>query len=244
MLKKALILAFNIFAGTALLAQEKTSPPLYDNTGGLYVQGGLNLANVSTNSNGSVNSAKTLASFNIGLKGDIPLASMLSLQIGAEFTGKGSRADYNSSLYTGSYTFRPYYIEVPINLVVKLPIAPHIAVMLGGGGYGAAGVAGKYQTDISSVVGSGSSSQAIKWTNSNDVTTGSANGSGAGVLRRYDFGLNFLAGLEIGPAQLSFNYGLGLTKLASDADNNDDKDKNRVFSINLAFQLFHFHPNN
>jgi hypothetical protein len=239
MYKKTLLLALWAMTGTAAFAQEnKTADDrLFTNTGGIYVKGGLNLANVSTQSDGSINSAKTRASFNVGLMGDIPLAPVLSLQVGAEFTGKGSRAQYNSSLYTGTYTFRPYYIEVPVNLVVKIPVAPHIAVILGGGGYGAAGVAGKYKTDISSVVGSGSSSQNIKWTNSDDVTTGTPNGSGVGVLRRYDFGLDFLAGVEVGPVQLSLNYGLGLTKLSSTADNTNDSDKNRVLSLNLAFRL-------
>jgi hypothetical protein len=215
----------------------ETGNGLFTNKGGLYIKGGLNLANVTTTSDGAVNSAKTRGSFNVGLLGDIPLASVLSLQVGAEFTGKGSRAQYNSSLYTGTYTFRPYYIEVPVDLVVKLPVGPQMAILVGAGGYGAVGVAGNYQTDVVSGAGSSTSSQSIKWTNSNDVTTGNENGSGAGVLRRYDFGLNFLAGLEVGPVQMTAGYDMGLTKLSSTADNNDDNDKNRVWSLNLAFRL-------
>jgi hypothetical protein len=209
----------------------------YTNTGGLYIKGGLNLANVSTSSDGSVNSAKTRGSFNVGFVGDIPLADVFSLQIGAEFTGKGSKAQYNSSLYTGTYTFRPYYIEVPVDAVVKIPVGPQVAIMLGAGGYGAVGVAGNYETDVTSGAGNATSKQNIKWTDSGDVTTGSENGSGAGVLRRYDFGLNFLAGIEAGPVQITAGYDMGLTKIASDAQNNDDKDKNRVWSLNLAFRL-------
>jgi len=242
MRKKMLISALAVLACTGVMAQETTTTASteggsFTNTGGLYVKGGLNLANVSTSSDGSVNSAKTRASFNAGLMGDIPLANVLSLQIGAEFTGKGSKAQYNSSFYSGMYTFRPYYVEVPVNLVVKIPIAPGAAITLGAGGYGAIGVAGKYETEATSVAGSGTSTQNIKWTDSGDITTGSEDGSGAGVLRRYDFGLNFLGGVELGPAQISVNYGMGLTKLASDANNNNDNDKNRVWSLNLAFRL-------
>jgi len=210
---------------------------LFTNKGGLYIKGGLNLANVTTTSDGAVNSAKTRGSFNIGLLGDIPLADVLSLQIGAEFTGKGSRAQYNSSLYTGTYTFRPYYIEVPVDLAVKIPVGPQMALLLGAGCYGAVGVAGNYETDVVSGAGGSTSSQSIKWTDSGDITTGNENGSGAGVLRRYDFGLNFLAGLEVGPVQMTAGYDMGLTKLSSTADNNDDNDKNRVWSLNLAFRL-------
>lgn len=241
MMRKQLLLSgLAILACAAVMAQTTTRATgngLFTNTGGVYIKGGLNLANVTTNSDGAVNSAHTRGSFNVGFVGDIPLANILSLQIGAEFTGKGSKAQYNSSLYTGAYTFRPYYVEVPVDAVVKLPIGPQVAVIFGGGVYGAMGVAGSYETDVNAGVGSSTSSHSIKWTDSGDVTTGSENGSGAGVLRRYDFGLNFLAGFEVGPVQLTAGYDMGLTKLSSTADNNDNDNKNRVWSINAAFRL-------
>lgn len=240
MLKQLMAMGLSLCVCTAALAQETPptpNPSQYVNTGGLYIKGGLNLANVSTSSDGSVNSAHTRASFNAGLVGDIPLANFLSLQVGAEFTGKGSKAQYNSSLYTGTYTFRPYYVEIPVNAVFKVPLGPGAALLLGAGVYGAMGVAGDYITNVNSGVGSSTSTQSIKWTDQNDVTTGSENGSGAGVLRRYDFGMNYLAGFELGPVQLTANYGMGLTKISSTADNNNDNDKNRVFSINVGFRL-------
>lgn len=240
MLKQLMAMGLSLCVCTAALAQETPptpTPSQYVNTGGLYIKGGLNLANVSTSSDGSVNSAHTRASFNAGLVGDIPLANFLSLQVGAEFTGKGSKAQYNSSLYTGTYTFRPYYVEIPVNAVFKVPLGPGAALLLGAGVYGAMGVAGDYITNVNSGVGSSTSTQSIKWTDQSDVTTGSENGSGAGVLRRYDFGMNYLAGFELGPVQLTANYGMGLTKISSTADNNNDNDKNRVFSINVGFRL-------
>jgi opacity protein-like surface antigen len=241
MRKKIFALGIAVLFCTAVIAQDATTPVpeigQYTNTGGLYIKGGLNLANVSTSSDGSVNSAKTRASFNVGFAGDIPLTNFLSLQAGALFTGKGSRAQYNSSLYSGTYTFRPYYVEVPVNAVFKLPLAQNAAILLGAGVYGAMGVAGDFETDEVSGVGSGTSSQKIKWTNSGDITTGPENGSGAGVLRRYDFGMNYLAGVELGPVEITANYGMGLTKISSTADNNNDNDKNRVWSIDLGFRL-------
>jgi hypothetical protein len=213
MRKELLALGIAMLACTAVMAQDAPPPPpspgLYTNTGGIYIKGGLNLANVSTSSDGSVNSAHTRASFNAGFVGDVPLTNFLSLQLGAVFTGKGSKAQYNSTLYSGTYNFV----------------------------YGAVGVAGNYEADATSGAGSSTSTQAIKWTNSGDITTGPENGSGAGVLRRYDFGMNYLAGLELGPVQITANYGMGLTKISSNADNNNDDDKNRVFSINLGFRL-------
>jgi hypothetical protein len=243
MRKNYFMLGCALLACTALMAQNTTTivtsseTGLFTNTGGIYLKGGLNLANVSTSSDGSVNSAKTRASFNAGFMGDIPLTDFLSLQLGASFTGKGSRAQYSSTFYTGTYTFRPYYVEIPVNLVFKIPVAPDVAIMLGGGGYAAMGVAGNYETDIASGAGTSSSNQTIKWTDAGDITTASENGSQTGVLRRYDFGLNFLGGVEVGPVQMTANYGMGLTKISSTADNNNDDDKNRVWSLNLAFRL-------
>lgn len=221
----------------AQTASEDPGGGLFTNHGGLYVKGGLNLANVTTTANGAVNNATTRASFNVGFLGDLPLANVLSLQIGAEWTGKGSKAQYNSATYTGIYTFRPYYLEVPVDLVVKLPVGPGAAILIGAGGYGAMGVAGDYITTINSAAGSATTSNTIHWTSSNDVTTGNENGSAPGVLRRYDFGGNFLAGVQAGPVQLTAGYDLGFTKISSTSANNNDNDKNRVFSVNLAFRL-------
>jgi hypothetical protein len=240
MRKKLIASGVAVLLCTAVMAQDATTTVSvngYTNTGGLYIKGGLNLANVSTSSDGSVNSAKTRASFNAGFVGDIPLTNFLSLQLGAVFTGKGSKAQYNSSLYSGTYNFRPYYVEVPVNAVFKLPLAQNAAILLGAGVYGAIGVTGDYETTTASGAGGGTSSQSIKWTNSGDITTGPENGSGAGVLRRYDFGMNYLAGLELGPVQITADYGMGLTKISSTADNNNDNDKNRVWSLNLGFRL-------
>jgi hypothetical protein len=240
MLKQLIAMGMTVCVCTAAMAQDAPAPPTpagYVNTGGLYIKGGLNLANVSTSSDGSINSANTRASFNVGLRGDLPLANFLSLQIGAEFTGKGSRAQYNSSLYTGTYTFRPYYVEIPVNAVFKVPLGPGAAILVGGGVYGAMGVAGDYVTNVTSAVGSSTSTSSIKWTDSGDITTGGENGSGAGVLRRYDFGMNYLAGVELGPVQITANYGMGLTKIYSTADNNNDNNKNRVWSVNFGFRL-------
>ncbi|TDW99554.1 outer membrane beta-barrel protein [Dinghuibacter silviterrae] len=240
MRKNMLLSCLALLGATAVMAQTTTTHTensLFSNVGGLYIKGGLNLANVTTTSDGGVNSAHTRASFNAGLLGDIPLADLFSLQIGAEFTGKGSRAQYNSSLYTGTYTFRPYYIEVPVDAVLKLPVGPQVALLLGAGGYAAMGVAGNYVTNVTSAAGSSTSTSTIKWTDSGDFTTGSENGSGAGVLRRYDFGLNFLLGFELGPVQLTAGYDMGLTKIASSSSNNNDEGKNRAFSLNLAFRL-------
>ena len=56
------------------------------------IRGGLNLANISTTENGRVNEANQLTSFQVGIIGEVPLGtSVLSLQPGLLYTGKGSK---------------------------------------------------------------------------------------------------------------------------------------------------------
>jgi hypothetical protein len=58
---------------------------------GVILRGGLNLANVSVTDNGRVDDAKMLASFQVGVIGDIHVASILYFQPGLLFTGKGTK---------------------------------------------------------------------------------------------------------------------------------------------------------
>ena len=71
-----------------------------------------------------------------------------------------------------------------------------------------------------------------------DPTTQGEEGSGYGILRRFDYGLNGTVGFEGEKAMFSVNYGLGLAKLQSGADNNiDEKNKHRVLSFTVGFRL-------
>ena len=63
-------------------------------------------------------------------------------------------------------------------------------------------------------------------------------GAGFGIMKRFDYGLNGLAGIEFTKAVLSVNYGLGLAKLQSGTNSSDDNDnKHRVVSITLGVKL-------
>src|SRR6266508_4504729 len=56
------------------------------------LRGGVNLANVSVTDNGRVDDAKMLASFQVGIVGNIHVASLLYFQPGLLFTGKGTKS--------------------------------------------------------------------------------------------------------------------------------------------------------
>ncbi len=90
----------------------------------VFLKGGLNMANVSIAKDGSIDDAKTLVSFHAGLQGDIPIVPFLSLQPGIFFTGKGSKTQSGNTTDQSYYkaTSNPMYIEVPVNVVLKVPM--------------------------------------------------------------------------------------------------------------------------
>ncbi|ULQ55355.1 PorT family protein [Flavihumibacter rivuli] len=207
----------------------------------LYLKGGLNLANVSTSSDGSIDNANMLPSFHAGLMADLPLgAGALSFQPGLLFSGKGSKIEIGNSndpSYLQSTT-RPYYIEMPLNLVVNLPLSDKESkFFIGGGVYGAMGIAGKYSYEGKIFGASISGSDKIEFTN-DDPTTSEEEGAGLGMMKRWDYGLNGTAGFAFNNFLVSVNYGHGLAKLNSGtANSSNDNNKHRVWSLSLGISL-------
>lgn len=203
------------------------------------LKAGVNFANVSINDDGGVNDAKSLTSFQVGFVGDLHLTSFLALQPGILFTGKGTKTQSGNEGDATWYkaTTNPYYIEVPVNLVFKTPTGP-TKFFAGAGPYLAVGIAGKNKVR-GSFLGAGFSSESnIEWSDDDPTTLDYEEGAGFGIMKRFDYGLNGLVGIETSSLVLSANYGLGLAKLQSGSDSGDDNNnKHRVFSVTLGFKL-------
>lgn len=235
MKNKFLVLAFLSFVvASGVMAQTSTSSTAAVNAAGFYIKGGVNLANISTSSDGSYRNANTLTTFNVGVIADLPLADVFSIQPGLVLTGKGSKANYyaddnNTENNFIKTKFNPLYLELPVNFVAKFPIAPGTKIFVGAGPYAALGIGGKTKvsTDIGGVVGSETSDN-IKFGSSNDDD-----------LKSFDYGLNGLAGVEISKFMIGVNYGLGLAKIFPNQDDNNSNDKNkyRVLSLNVGFKF-------
>lgn len=205
------------------------------------IRAGINLANVSVTDNGKVDDAKMLTSFQVGVLGDFPLATnMLALQTGVLFTGKGSKiqsGDPSSATYYRA-TSNPYYIEVPLNLVVKAPIGGGSHFFFGAGPYGAIGVGGKNKVEGKNLGLSFSGEDNIEFSNDDPTTTNYEEGAGFGIMKRFDYGLNGTAGIEGKSIVLGVNYGYGLAKLQSGSNSSsDDKNKHRVLSVSVGIKL-------
>jgi len=197
------------------------------------------MANVSIAKDGSIDDAKTLVSFHAGLQGDIQIVSFLYLQPGIFFTGKGSKTQSGNTTDQSYYkaTSNPMYIEVPVNVVLKVPMGGDSKFFVGAGPYAAMGIAGKNKTEGKVFGVSFSGDEKIKFSN-DDPTTSGEEGAGFGIMRRFDYGLNGTIGFEGKKALFSVNYGLGLAKLQSGSNSSaDEKNKHRVLSFTVGFRL-------
>lgn len=210
-------------------------------TDGAWLKGGVNFANVSYSGDGEVDDANLLTSFHVGIMGDIEIAKFLAIQPGILFTGKGTKIQSGSPSDINYYkaTANPLYIEVPVNAVIKLPLpATGSNLFFGAGPYIAMGVGGKRKIEGRSLNVAYSSKEKIEYSNDAPTTFNNEEGTGLGVMRRFDYGLNGTAGFQFKSAMIALNYGYGLAKLQSGSNNStDNKNKHRVLSVSVGFKL-------
>lgn len=204
------------------------------------IKAGVNLANVSVTNDGNVDDANMLTSFHVGILGDTRLASILHLQSGIIFTGKGSKIEIGrpEENFYAKQTTNPFYIEVPLNLLIKLPFNDESHFFFGAGPYGAIGVAGKAKTEKKVIGFESRTENSIQFSNDDPTTFGEEEGTGLGVLKRFDYGLNGMVGVEGKNIVLSAGYGLGLAKLQSGSNSGaDNNNKHRVLSFSIGIKL-------
>lgn len=209
-----------------------------------YLQGGLNLANITKTTDGQTEKNNLLPSFNAGIMGRFGLSDVFDLETGLLLTGKGSKAEtYFTSATDNNYVktkFNPIYIELPLNAVVKFPLEAKSKsnVFLNAGPYIAVGIAGKAKSEAKFGPLISSSTTDIKFSN-DDPLTSQQEDAAYDKLKRFDYGFNFGGGVDFGKLILKANYGLGLAKINSTQGNNtaDDKNKFRTVSISVGIPL-------
>jgi hypothetical protein len=203
------------------------------------LRAGVNFANISINNDGDIDDANTLTSFQVGLIGDWKLLPMLRLQPGVIFTGKGSKTEFGEptdATYSRATT-NPYYIELPLNLVFKTPTGP-VKFFVGAGPYLGIGIAGKLENEGKVLGVSYNNERDIEWSDDDPTTLDYEEGAGFGIMKRFDYGANITAGIELTKIVFGINYGHGLAKLQSGANSSDDDDnKHRVLSFTIGIKL-------
>ena len=213
----------------------------------VYVQGGVNLANITKTSSGQTQSNNLLTTFNAGFLGRFDISTPVDLETGLVFEGRGSKANtYFGSTHDDNYVktkFNPLYLELPLNLVLRFPLEDdkkHKAknLFVHAGPYAAMGIAGKSSSETKILGNTSTSSSSIQFSNDNPFTS-QQDDAAYNKLKRFDFGFNIGGGFDLDKLILKVNYGYGFTKINSTQSNNntDNKNKYRTVSISLGMPL-------
>jgi len=144
--------------------------------------------------------------FHVGVIADIRLSakSKFYFQPGVFFYNKGRKytAPIDTTGAIKTYTFSQLlnYMDMPLNLVLKLPLSQKTRLVIGGGVYASFFYNGKEKTET--LYNSGN----FESTENNDLAVGKK----PGQYKTFDYGVNGLAGFEIGRVSVTGNYTLGL----------------------------------
>lgn len=205
-----------------------------------YVQGGVNFANITTTTDGRTEDNNILTSFNAGFMGRFGLSKVIDLETGLILNGQGSKAEtfFNGGNDYVKSSFNPLYVQLPLNVVLKIPIQKKSGLFINAGPYIAVGVGGKSKVDTKLGILTSSSESKIKFSN-DDPFTSEQDDASYNKLKRFDFGLNAGGGFDFGKIILKANYGIGIAKINSTQSNNniDDKNKYRNLSVSVGIPL-------
>lgn len=204
----------------------------------VYLQGGVNLANITKTNDGQTEKNNILASFNTGILGRFDLSKELDLESGLLFTGHGSQAEtyFNGGNDYVKSRFNPFYLQVPLNAVIKIPIEKQSGFFFHAGPYIAMGIGGRSRSESKIGPFMSSSSRSIKFSN-DDPFTSEQDDAAYDKLKRFDYGLNFGGGFEFEHLILKVNYGLGLAKINSTESNNSQNDKNKYRTLSFSIGI-------
>lgn len=224
-MKKLFILAFaSVIGGTAFAQTSSTTA-----TGGTHygLKVGVNLPKYQfQNEGGTDPETKTTTNFHVTGYLDAPISPMFSFQPGISLQGKGGEFFDNGASGTNKVENQQntLWAEIPLNFVAHIPMMTGgTNFFLGAGPYGAFGISGQNKRTVNGVV------------TENDIEFGNDTGSS---LKRFDLGLNFLAGVQLGNGfNVGAGYGLGLNDLRPTGNGGNGKQTNRVLSFSVGFGL-------
>lgn len=193
------------------------------------LKGSLNIANQSihvTEGGMSGNeSGSSIPSFQIGGFADIHAGKNFSFTPELLLSGEGTNlagSDPNSGEPL-TVKIRLYYLRIPLNLLYETDIKGGAKFFIGAGPDFGFGLFGKTSAGFSS-----------------------QNSFEDSLFKRFDFGLNFISGVELqSGVRFSINYNLGLSSIIGDTFNSligstdgvDVKWRNRVISFSVGYVL-------
>jgi hypothetical protein len=193
----------------------------------ILLRGGMNLGNAQITDAGSDDiSTQSFTGYQFGILGEIG-SEIVALETGVLFSNKGVKTDgsYFFDLVQVDQQYSLNYLEVPIH--AKVSFGPeNFKIFASAGPYIGFGLNGKakYETEVGGVTEE----------ETEDIEFGSDEDEDD--LKRFDYGLNVSAGIEIDRFQLGATYGYGLANLAIDPED-DERFSNRVLQIHLSYKI-------
>ena len=164
------------------------------------VKGGISLSNANAVVSGDAKVSDNIIGMQVGIIGEAKLFPAIHVNSGLLFTQKG----FSNDVYTAQ-TFDPghiqvNYLEVPLNLAVKIGIGS-LKVFVQAGPYVDYGINAKHIFDDSSI-------EPIKVSFDDDVYQ----------VKRLDYGASIGAGVEISVLQIGANYSFGMDDISNAED--------------------------
>ncbi|HEY3389476.1 MAG TPA: porin family protein [Prolixibacteraceae bacterium] len=173
------------------------------------IKAGVNFANMNFSSSGVSMSPKSITAFHAGLVADFKCVNNLYFNTGLLYSLKGTKMDLGGI----NGTDKIHYLEIPLNMAYKFSITETSDFFIQAGPYLAYGLSGKDKSD--------------------GITTDLFSEK---LVKRFDWGLGFGGGVELGSIVASLNYQLGLADLNDDSTTNATI-KSKVFQISLAYMF-------
>lgn len=186
------------------------------------IRAGMNLSDWKTSASPYARPGGSL-----GLTGEYTWGGRWNLQSGLSFSAKGVNGlavVLPESNTAASMDLRLYYLEIPVMLRYRIPLADRIALLPGFGPYFACGVGGKTQLN-------GINIPADSYSENPFQSGGSFRG-----LDRFDWGLAFAVTARVYRWDVTLGYELGLYKNSMGPLTGDDL-RNRNLSVTLGYRF-------
>lgn len=196
----------------------------------LGVKAGLNLSEmcVKDNSKNYSEDFTLRPGYNVGLFAELPMTDMLRFETGLNLNSKGY--NFEGPLVINDRTFivkekvHLNYLDLPLN-VKAYHMGDNLDVYGAAGVYLGMGLSGKMDREVNVDGDMISEDRRIDFGSSDNDD-----------LKRFDFGINLGAGIEISDFVLGANYGIGLVNVLPNSVNGS-KATNRVLSISVGYMF-------
>ena len=168
--------------------------------------------------------------FQLGATVHIDLLKQLKFRSSLQLTQKGLKT-FNGSLDSPEYQERKIsttYFEMPLSVIYSIPVTQVVNLFIGAGPVLSFGLFGKSKSIIKGIDSTGQlSTRSYSSTDLFDEKPG---------YKRFDFGVDFLTGIQFKKIIITVNYNHGLVDIIKD-DLGAQHTKNRSFCLSLGYIL-------